>query len=208
MSIQDNLKNLKQKLETRPKHIISQTQTLSFKIYTFDLNSEIDPNEIASLCKSYQKEEFREKATESVYAWRSDYTTINKNNMVGFENLFNIVEEKVKPAYNLPYTYSIGHYWFAIYSNGDSSKVHHHGWVDFACVYYAAVPEGSAPLVIPTTTGNISIAPKPGMLVVMPGNCEHLVPNSEHEGERIVVAMNIIRDKFLKSTDDLEPLKK
>jgi hypothetical protein len=205
MSFQDDLKNLKQKLEVQPKHIISQTKPPSFKIYTFDLNSEIDPNQIINVCKSYDKEKLKEKlgnvnATSSAYIFH--YTT------VGFEDLFSVVERKIKTIWNFPYTYLIYQYWFSIYSKGDSSAVHNHGWIDLACVYYASVPEGSAPLVIPTITGNISITPKPGMLVVMPGNCEHFVPSSEHEGERIVVAMNIIRDKFLKSTDDLEPLKK
>lgn len=197
MSFKDNLQKLKQKNELRPKHTIHQTQTLPFEIYTFDLNSEIDSNDIVTLCKSYQQEEFREKATEYVYAWRSDYTNLEHNTMVGFENLFSVVENKIKPIWKLPYTYLIDHYWFAIYDKGDSSEVHHHGWVDLACVYYAAVPEGSAPLVIPTVGGDISITPKQGMLVVMPGSCEHMVPESEHDGERIIVAMNIVKNTLI-----------
>ena len=205
MSTQDNLKNLKQKLETRPKHRISQTQTLPFNIYTFDLNSEIDPNQIINVCKSYDKEKLNEKL-QNVYAKSSEY--IPYQTTVGFEDLFSIVESKIKTIWGLPYTYLILQHWFSFYSKGDSSVIHNHGWIDLACVYYASAPEGSAPLVIPTVGGQISIIPKQGMLVVLPGRCQHLVPESNHDGERIVVAMNIVRDKLLSTMDDLEILKK
>lgn len=204
MSIQDNLKKLKQKREARrearPKHIISQPQTLPFNIYTFDLNSEIDPNQIINVCKAYDKEKLKEKLG-NVNATSTEY--IPYYTAVGFEDLFSAVEHKIKTIWNLPYTYIIHEYWFSIYGKGDSSSIHSHGWIDLACVYYASVPEGSAPLVIPTTGGQISIIPKQGMLVVLPGLCQHLVPESTHDGERIVVAMNIVRDKFLVTTDGL-----
>ena len=203
MSIRDDLKNLKQKLEAQPKYVIIQNQKPELKIYTFDLNSEIDPNQIINVCKSYDKEKLKENNI-NVNAVSSDpYYTI-----VGFEDLFSVVERKIKTIWNLPYTYTLLEYWFSIYGKGDSSDIHDHDWVDLACVYYASVPEGSAPLVIPTTGGQLSIIPKQGRLVVLPGRCKHLVPESNHDGERIIVAMNIVRDKLLKSTDDIEPLKK
>ncbi len=205
MSIRDNLKNLKQKLETQPKHIIIQHQKPELKIYTFDLNSEIDPNQIINVCKSYDKEKLREKLG-NVNATSSEY--ISYHTIVGFEDLFSAVERKIKTIWTLPYTYILYEYWFSIYGKGDSSDIHDHSWVDLSCVYYASVPKGSAPLVIPTTGGQISIIPKQGRLVVLPGRCLHLVPESKHDGERIVVAMNIIRDKLLKSTDNVELLKK
>jgi hypothetical protein len=205
MSIRDNLKNLKQKLEAQPKHVIIQHQKPELKIYTFDLNSDIDPNQIINVCKSYDKEKLKEKLG-NVNATSSEYIPYDAT--VGFEDLFSVVERKIKTIWNLPYTYILYEHWFSIYSKGDSSAIHDHSWVDLACVYYASVPKGSAPLVIPTTEGQISIIPKQGRLVVLPGRCQHLVPESEHDGERIVVAMNIVRDKLLKSTDDMEPLKK
>lgn len=196
MSFQDNLKKLKQRVEAKPKHIITQPQSLRFEIHTLDLNSEIDPNYIASLCKTYLEESSKEKLGY-VNAKSSEYIKLSRNSFAGFENLFSVVESKIKPIWKLPYTYLIDHFWFTIYNNGDSSDIHDHGWVDLACVYYASVPDGSAPLVIPTIGSEISIIPKQGMLVVMPGKCEHLVPTSEHDGERIIVAMNIVRDKLL-----------
>jgi hypothetical protein len=195
-NFQDGLKKLKQKNESHPAHIISQTQTLPFQIYTFDLNSEIDPNQIVDLCKSYQQEEFRDK-DQVVYAWNSIYIRPNNNKIVGFEDLLNAVKNRVKPIWTFPYTYLVSHYWFIVYNKNDHAVVHNHRMVDLACVYYAAVPEGSSPLVIPTVQGDLTIVPKPGMLVVMPGMCEHFVPNSDHDEERIIVAINIAKDKLL-----------
>jgi hypothetical protein len=205
MSFQDSLKNFKHKREAQPKHIISQTQTLPFNIYTFNLNSEIDPNQIINVCKSYNEEKLKEKL-RNVNAKSSDY--IFYHTAIGFEDLFSVVESKIKTIWNLPYTYLIYQYWFSIYRKGDSAQIHNHGWKDLACVYYASVPKDSAPLVIPTIGGQISIIPEQGMLVILPGLCQHLVPESEHDGERIVVAMNIVRDKLLKPTDNTELLKK
>lgn len=199
-NFQNNLKKLKERKELTPKHSFMQPQTSKFNIYMFDLNSEVDSEYIAGLCKSYIEENFNEKLG-NVNAKSSEYIKLKRNSFVGFENLFNVVKSKIKPIWGLPYTYIIDHFWFSIYNNGDSSDLHNHGGTDLACVYYASVPEDSAPLVIPTTGTEISIAPKQGMLVVMPGRCDHLVPKSEHSGERIIVAMNIIRENLLVDED-------
>lgn len=191
-----NLAKLKEKTESQPKYFVRQNKVLEFKIYTFNLNSEVDPKQIVDLCKSYDEENFKDKLT-NVNAKSSEYLIPSRFDCTGFDTLFDAVKNKVQLIWDLDYSYMIHHFWFSIYSNGDSSEAHHHGWVDLACVYYASVPEGSAPLVVTSINGEMSITPKPGMLVVMPGTCEHLVPKSEHDGERIIVAMNIVRDKFL-----------
>jgi len=200
-NLQRGLNKLKKATEKIPKYVVNQTQKLTHNIFVFDLNEEIGCHEIAQLCKNYQKEEFRERKTESVYAWRSEYTLVHNNPMAGFENLFSIVENKVNSIRFEPYTYFVHHYWFAIYSKGDSSIVHNHRVVDLACVYYASAPKNSAPLIIPNDNSRISITPKDGMLVVMPGRCDHMVSKSEHEeGERIIVAMNVMKDKFIETS--------
>jgi len=199
-NLQRGLNKLKGATEKIPKYTVNQTQVLSHNIFVFDLSDDIDSRGITELCRSYQTEKFREKKTESVYAWRSEYTLVHDNPMAGFENLFSIVENKVNSIRFEPYTYFVHHYWFAIYGKGDSSTVHNHRVVDLACVYYASAPKNSAPLIITNDTGNISINPKDGMLVVMPGYCNHMVPKSEHEeGERIIVAMNVKKDKFIET---------
>lgn len=198
-NFETKIKRLKEKLELEPKHVIKQTQTSEFAIYTFDLTSYVDPDQIINACKTYNKEQV--SRLKYVNALSSDFLVSGDTIIIEFEQLFNIVTDKVKPIWNLPYTFLISEYWFSIYSNGDRANTHNHGSADLACVYYASVPEGSAPLVIPTVGGEISVIPKQGMLVVMPGNCLHLVPKSEHDGERIIVAMNIIKDKFLGLND-------
>jgi hypothetical protein len=203
-NLQRGLNKLKGATEKIPKYTVNQTQVLSHNIFVFDLSDVIDSRGIIELCKNYQTEKFREKKTASVYAWRSEYTIVQNNPMVGFENLFSTVENKLNSSliesHTYPYSYFVHHYWFAIYSKGDSSNIHNHNAVDLACVYYANVPKNSAPLVITDDTENISIDPKEGMLVVMPGRCNHMVPKSEHEeGERIIVAMNVMKHKFIET---------
>jgi hypothetical protein len=197
--LQNKLNKLREVSEKNSKYVVNQTHKLFHRIFVFDLNSELDPSEIVQLCKTYQKEEFREKETQSVYAWRSDYTPTNKNPMKGFEKLLYLVENKINSANIDSYTYLIDHFWFAIYNKGDNSKLHNHRVVDLACVYYASVPLNSAPLIIPSDDGDLSITPKEGTLVIMPGYCNHMVPKSEHEnGERIIVAMNAVKDRLVR----------
>lgn len=198
----NGLKKLKEKIELQPKYVVTQQHKLNHNIFVFDCNSEIDASYIASICKKYKTDEYKEKETQAVYAWRSDYLMIGSRKIPEFDNLFRVTISKVDQIkhntnfnYYSDYSYAVDHYWFAVYHNGDDSKVHSHGSVDFACVYYASVPENSAPLVIPSEDNLITITPKPGTLVVMPGFCDHMVPKSEHQGERIIVAMNLVKLK-------------
>lgn len=189
---------LKEKSELQPKFIATQNVEFYFPIYTFDLNSEIDPDVIASFCKKYQTDKYKEQKTESVYAWRSEYHYVKNRDMPEFEILFEKTLDKVQKIWKRPWSITVADYWFAIYNKGDNSMPHDHGDSDMAVVYYASVPKNSAPLHVASKNGVIKITPEPGMLVVMPGRCIHSVPKSQHEnGERIIVAMNIIRDRFL-----------
>jgi hypothetical protein len=194
------LQKLKEQTELQPKFVVKQEKVISSSIFVFDLNSDIDPNSVVENCKKYQLDAYRETATESVYAWRSDYYKIFENPMPEFVPLCEVVTSKINKIRNTPYSLVVDHFWFAIYNKGDSSKVHDHGWVDLACVYYASVPANSSPLIVPSIGKDITITPKTGMLVVMPGNCDHYVPKSEHEGERIIVAINMIKNQTCKPT--------
>lgn len=195
------LQKLKSKIELQPKYTVVQPQDIISKIYIFDCASDIDSDGIVQSCKKYQTEEYKEKkSTEAVYAWRSDYIYLTNSSIVEFDSLFQLVISKMESIdYGISfsrYNYIVDHFWFAIYNKGDNSKLHAHGWADFAAVYYAATPEKSAPLVIPSVGGDVTIVPKTGMLVIMPGLCKHEVPKSEHDGERIIVAMNLMKSKL------------
>lgn len=200
--MQPGLQKLKSKLELLPKFTAYQQHTLISNIFVFDLSLEIDARDVVDICKNHQIEKFKEKSTESVYAWRSDYLYVSDNHIPDFDKLFDITLAKVtsvpKGIPDSEYTYQVDHFWFAIYNKGDSSLVHNHTH-DYACVYYANVPENSAPLLIPSANGNITITPTTGMLVVMPSHCNHSVPKSNHEGERIIVAMNLSKLKHKKA---------
>lgn len=196
-NLQTGLQKLKSKLECRPKYTAYQTQTIVSNVYVFDCNPDIDAENIVSICKKHQTEQYKEKTTQSVYAWRSDYLPVAANLIPDLDKLFDVVLSKIsnidKHTNLNRYVYEVDHYWFAVYNTGDGSLVHNHGEADYACVYYASVPENSAPLVLPSNEGNIIIDIKAGMLVVMPGLCEHSVPKSQHDGERIIVALNLFK---------------
>ena len=199
------LDKLKKKIQEQPT-IFSVTQqlTISHNVFTFDLNAEINPEEIVQLCKKYQTDDYKESKKEYVYAWRSDYQDVAKRTMPEFDAFFDIVHSKIEKIAGKEcshYADLIDHFWFAIYQPGDYSSTHHHGSAKYACVYYAEVPENSAPLVLPGIGGDdITIIPKAGLLVIMPGHCYHKVPVSSHENEkRIIVAMNVDRKLVSKS---------
>lgn len=186
------------KLELQPKYVANQIKTFSHPIFIFDLNDEVNSKDIVEICKKYKTKEYQEKTTESVYAWRSDYYRAYKGIMPEFSTLFDVVSNRIKKIYNQPYSLQVYNFWFAIYNQGDSSNLHDHGLVEYACVYYASCPDNTAPLLIPSESGDISIAPKEGSLVIMPGFCKHSVPKNTHlSGDRIIVAMNLIKDKFI-----------
>lgn len=191
------LEKLKQKTESLPKYTATQVKKIESPIYVFDLNSEIDSQEVVKICHDYKLDNFKAKEEEAVYAWRSRYLNKTDNNIPEFLKLFQLVESKIKLIWKMRYSYTIDHYWYAIYEKGDSAQLHDHGWIDFACVYYAQVPDKSSPLIIPSTGQDIIIKPKAGQLVIFSGNCDHYVPISDHEGERIIIAMNVIRDTLL-----------
>lgn len=200
------IEKLKQRTESIPKFSATQVQVHEFPIFIFDLDSEIDASEIEKICLDNRLDKFKADEKVAVYAWRSDYLNYVDNPIPEFSKLFQVVENKIKQVWKMRYSFTIDHYWYAIYNNGDNAVKHNHGWVDYACVYYVKTPENSAPLVIPSKDQNIVIHPKAGQLVAFPGNCDHEVPVSNHNGERIIVAMNIVRDKLL--GPDLNNIKK
>jgi hypothetical protein len=193
------LDKMKKKMqEQHTTFSVTQQIIVNHNVVTIDLSSEINSEEIVKLCKKYQSSEYKESKTEYVNAWRSDYHLVSNRAMPEFDVLFDVVHskiEKIKGKEYSHYTELIDHYWFAIYQPGDYSNIHNHGNVNYACVYYASVPENSAPLVLPAVNGeDVTIIPKTGLLVIMPGQCYHKVPVSAHEnGERIIVAMNVVR---------------
>lgn len=78
--------------------------------------------------------------------------------------------------------------WFARYNLGDKTTVHMHLPSVFSWVYFLNTPEGSSPLVFPTSGREIE--PIEGTLVVFPSCTYHSVPPNGCEG-RIVMAGNI-----------------
>jgi len=84
--------------------------------------------------------------------------------------------------------------WGVIYDDGDYINSHTHKQGDlvdcstpnyFSFVYYVNVPEGSSPLVFPTS--GYELHPKPGQLVVFESRLRHEIPSNGGKGRSIVV---------------------
>lgn len=207
----NSLLKLKEKEELNPSYVA--TQEINFPVYTFDLNKEINSEHIVEVCKRHQKDEYREKSTDVIYAWRSKNIQPSVNNIDAFNKLLDIVEQKIKLVWNHCkninsnidcgfrselYTFSIHNYWFTIYGQGEGAKEHSHTGIDLVAVYYASVPKNASPLIMSSSPKNITIDIKKGMLVIFSGLCTHMVPanSSNDNDERIVMSFNAVKKQF------------
>ena len=201
------LQKLKEKTQLAPTYVVNQS--IPFPIYIFNLNDEVDPELISNACKFYQKPEYQENLTSVLTGWRSKYIPI-PNTIIELDNLIKSVTNKISLVWNHCknhnsnldcsfrsdlYGFKIPHYWFNIYDKGAEAKTHSHMGIDLVAVYYASVPENSAPLILISQPNEITIDIKQGMLVLFSGFVSHKVPKTLHEtGQRISISFNVIRD--------------
>lgn len=84
--------------------------------------------------------------------------------------------------------------WGVIYEKGDYINVHTHKQGDlidsstpnyFSFVYYINTPEGSSPLVFPTS--GYEVKPEPGKMVVFESRLRHEIPPNHGSGRSIIV---------------------
>ena len=84
--------------------------------------------------------------------------------------------------------------WGVIYDDGDYINAHTHKQGDiidcstpnyFSFVYYVNVPEGSSPLVFPTS--GYELYPEPGKMVIFESRLRHAIPPNGGSGRSIIV---------------------
>jgi len=84
--------------------------------------------------------------------------------------------------------------WGVIYDDGDYINAHTHKQGDlidsstpnyFSFVYYVNVPEGSSPLVFPTS--GYELHPEPGKMVIFESRLRHKIPPNGGSGRSIIV---------------------
>jgi hypothetical protein len=88
-----------------------------------------------------------------------------------------------------PYSYSITSLWGAVYHSGDYTNLHNHFSSTFSFCYYLKMNNPPAPLQF--GSGDHSITPTEGMLIIFPGWMNHGVDEIISTDERIVLAGNI-----------------
>ena len=89
--------------------------------------------------------------------------------------------------YTVDHTFTIVSTWFAKYSKDDYSVPHHHIPTQYSFVYYVNAPEGSSPLLLPSS--NTSIPVEEGLLVILPMGTIHGVDKCPVD-DRLVLAGN------------------
>jgi len=84
--------------------------------------------------------------------------------------------------------------WGVIYDDGDYINAHTHKQGDlidsstpnyFSFVYYVNVPEGSSPLIFPTS--GYKLHPEPGKMVIFESRLRHKIPPNSGSGRSIIV---------------------
>lgn len=80
--------------------------------------------------------------------------------------------------------------WGAVYNKGDWTKEHAHQGSRFSFTYYVEANENCAPIVF-THPGFMQIRPKTGTLLIWDSMFKHMVPKTQMEGQRIVIAGNL-----------------
>lgn len=99
-----------------------------------------------------------------------------------FKSLYIIIRRYVRAyceKYDLPSLYFINS-WFNVTYPGSKLKVHNHGKTGLSGALYVSAGKESVPLIF----SDISIRPRPGLLIIFPSPLDHY---TEKEKERRVV---------------------
>ena len=105
-----------------------------------------------------------------------------------FDKLLPIIDEIIDQT---PVDIRLGDMWGAVYESEEYALEHDHGNSDWSFCLYLKEGEGFPPLIV---DGN-DVEPKKGLMVVFPGWVRHEVKSKEFDGQRYVVAGNLVRNK-------------
>lgn len=142
---------------------------------------DVDPDLIQHILKI--KESNPGVKYTNVGGWHSTYTEIIPD---WFINKTSIIKEIVGKEYFL------NKYWFNVNGQGHYNKWHAHSVKHMVAVYYIKVPSKSGNIEFRKNKTTIfkSFEPKPGQVIIFPGNLEHQVRKNESDDLRISAAFN------------------
>ena len=87
--------------------------------------------------------------------------------------------------------------WGLIYKKGDITNTHQHYPCLWSWTYCVNACEGCSPLVFPTSEGKNEIEPENGQLIMWPSHVLHEVPKQVCSHERVMIAGDIIFDRWI-----------
>lgn len=148
-------------------------------------------------------EEFAPKWIDDIIARGDEMkrSTNLKSSMTGFDalledDLYGPLKEfifslaRTMPTYNPTRQLTMTDLWGAIYNKGDYADAHEHSPSAYSFVYYLKSSKNSSPLIFPTA-GNWSYKPSTSQIIMFPGYLDHLVPESNDDEQRVIIAGNI-----------------
>lgn len=180
------MSKLKEKLEKRPKYWVDQI--VSFPIYSFSLDNEIDP--VSIIQHALQLQTSQSNRTDIVInGYQSPY--YKKSDIKTFEKLVSCIESKT----NLLELgkFEVDHYWFVIYNKRTKHHWHKHLPFEWSAAYY---PDGThnSPIVFQNINGkNIEINQNKNSLLLFSSQLLHSVPECNNDENRIVFSFNLSR---------------
>ena len=189
---------------------IVQQEIFITRLWSIDL-SHLKPhfNDWRKAVQNLQHSDMQPRGRSNRLGWNSQPTLmaleIFKPLQQECAQAFNAIMQKIYPKINCQYQIMA---WANVNNYGSFNTLHCHPGVPLSAVFYLTTPEGSGRLVFRDPrpaivhsifhefldhemNGDVSIAPKEGMLTVFPSWLEHYVEPHQNQIPRVSIAMNV-----------------
>ena len=166
------------------------------RIFQHYVNDYESLNVYLNKCIEEYKKEHPKSNESNIFAWHTDYFTHQKTDI--FKPLIDTVEnyalyaanEWMNAGLDQPYKLIVSNLWCTKYKQNDYTRLHAHFPSVFSACYYVDVEENASPIIYGEERNKeLTIQPKPGMLLLWQGSIPHRVERTF--SKRTCICMNI-----------------
>lgn len=214
--MENTLKKLQNKLESKPYTSVVQTHTQIYPIYIYNLSDLVDLPAILDYCNQEmlktpkskdEKRGLNERLDEVIYAWHSDAKQ-EEDAPPALTKLFKVVLDKLFDL-DKHYTYCVHTFWVNCYQKNGSAVLHNHAvngellnlsehQTGISCVFYPFVEQNCSPLTLLSNDAFIDLPVKSGNLIIFPAEVLHKVREQEYSSKRFSIAINALKKQLHK----------
>lgn len=191
-------KKFKTALSRRPE--IFATQQVSFPVWTFDLQDEIDNQSIRERALSlYQEQSKNNKPGLVKNGYQTEYFRKGQSDN-HFDDLLTVIESRARLITDREYR--THKYWLVFYSKDTEHRSHNHvgpeapfHFYPLSAVYYPSCTSDSEPLVFDDllrSSGKLEVPVKPNQLVIFNSFLYHRVEKCQSDTARIAFSCNLV----------------